>query len=143
MLKRFSGHPLMEGTEPGKYYLGGKFDGGIQPMPDEKQTLTNASISFENGHSVLQFEKLMKEEGEIEIVTGMNTFLWAHGEDNSMSTYHGNNRSPFQLNLLGVDEAGAASDETGDAEEIVADSVRESTTDEDEPPLPPCPPGKI
>lgn len=143
----------MEGTVPGKYYLGGKYDGGIQPMEDEKQTLINASIQFENGQSILQFEKLMKEDGEIEITTGLNTFLWAHGEDNSMSTYHGNNRSPFQLNLLGVRESEAADFSpliTGapmsasDEEEISADSVVSApTTEEEAQALPPCPPGEV
>ena len=90
----------MDEAKPRKYYLGGKYDGGIQPMEDDKQTLLNARTTFENGQSILEFEKLMKEEGEIEISTGLNTFLWAHGEDNSISTYHGQNRSPFQINLL-------------------------------------------
>eukprot|EP00804_Cyclotella_cryptica_P028957 CCRYP_012384-RA/>CCRYP_012384-RA protein AED:0.12 eAED:0.12 QI:112/1/1/1/0.8/0.66/6/4153/508 len=100
------GHPLMADTVPGKYYLGGKYDGAIQPMEDERQTLINATINFENGQSVLEFEKQLKEEGEIEILPGLNTFLWAHGNDNEFSTYHGNNRNSFQLNILGERDPG-------------------------------------
>lgn len=144
----------MEGTEPGKYYLGGKYDGGIQPMEDEKQTLRNATILFENGQSVLQFEKLMKEEGEIEISTGLNTFLWAHGEDNSFSTYHGNNRSPFQINLLGFSNSEPTDSDpittpapTGVNDNVSADSTTSilpteaSLVDENGIAVP-CPPGK-
>ena len=152
-----SAHPLMPGTEPGKYYLGGKYDGGIQPMEDTKQTLLNAKISFEEDVSILEFTKLMKEEGEIAISTGLNTFLWAHGEDNSMSTYHGNNRSPIKIDLLGTGientitevETGTSSTDTtvttltsidvNDETVAVADSV---VSAEDEDGLPPCPPGE-
>ena len=123
----------MQGTEPGKYYLGGKYDGGIQPMEDEKQTLINATILFENGQSILEFEKLMKENGEIEISPGINTFLWAHGEDNSMSTYHGDNRNSFQINLLGIDEKHSTGDEsiTNTNHTAVATPVSKITDDDD------------
>jgi hypothetical protein len=96
----------MTDTVPGKYYLGGKYDGAIQPMEEERQTLINATINFENGTSILKFEKQLKEEGEIEILPGVNTFLWARGNDNEFSTYHGNNRNSFQLNLLGERDSG-------------------------------------
>ena len=126
-------------------------------MEDTKQTLLNAKISFEEDVSILEFTKLMKEEGEIAISTGLNTFLWAHGEDNSMSTYHGNNRSPIKIDLLGTGigntitevETGTSSTDTtvttltsidvNDETVAVADSV---VSAEDEDGLPPCPPGE-
>ena len=68
---------------------------------EENQTLQNASIEIVDGQTVMTFTKMMKEKGEIEIAPGLNTFLWAHGSD-TKSTYHGANKSAFQLNLLGV-----------------------------------------
>lgn len=130
-------------------------------MEDEKQTLINATILFENGQSILEFEKLMKEDGEIEISSGLNTFLWAHGEDNSMSTYHGNNRSPFQLNILGIDEEDSIGEDitstvitsTGE-NHIVTTTLSSKVADEDstdsavsadkvDVELPPCPSGML
>lgn len=87
-------------TEPGKYILGGKYDGAILPMDESRQTLTDANIEIVDGQTIMTFTKMLKEEGEIEIFAGVNTFLWAHGSDTE-STYHGTNKSPFQLNLLG------------------------------------------
>ena len=146
----------MADTEPGKYYLGGKYDGGIQPMEDTKQTLLNAKITFEDGQSSLEFTKLMKEEGEITISTGLNTFLWAHGEDNSMSTYHGNNRSPIDIDLLGtgigntvtkVETSTSSIDNTvttlssmnANDTIVIADTA---ATSKNEDGVPPCPPGQ-
>jgi hypothetical protein len=91
----------MSGDEPGKYNLGGKYDGAILPMEDSKQTLIDASIVVEDGQTVMTFTKQLKEDGEIELFSGDNTFLWAHGDAKSASTYHGNNKGAFQLNLLG------------------------------------------
>ena len=84
---------------PGKYYLGGKYDGAIQPMEEEKQTLKDANIELIDGQTVMSFTKILKEEGEIEILTGHNIFLWAHGID-AANPYHGSNRNSFELNLL-------------------------------------------
>ena len=77
-------------------------------MEDERQTLIDATIHFEDGKSILEFEKQLKEEGEIGISPGVNTFLWAHGNDNEYSTDHGNNRGSFQLNILGERDPGGS-----------------------------------
>jgi len=95
-----SGNPAIV-SEPGKYKLGGKYDDGILPMDENKQTLSDATIEVVDGQTIMTFTKMLKEEGEIEISTGDNIFLWAHGLDTE-STYHGNNKSSFHLDLLGV-----------------------------------------
>eukprot|EP00970_Alexandrium_tamarense_P005281 scaffold852_cov197-Alexandrium_tamarense.AAC.39 len=92
-------HSGAPGMSPGKYYLGGKYDGAIQPMEEEKQTLKDANIELIDGQTVMSFTKILKEEGEIEILTGHNIFLWAHGID-AANPYHGSNRNSFELNLL-------------------------------------------
>lgn len=92
---------MMNG-EPGKYILGGKYDGAVLLMEDSKQTLADASIEVIDGQTIMTFTKMLQEEGEIEVLPGLNTFLWAHGSDTE-STYHGGNKAPFQLNLLGSD----------------------------------------
>jgi hypothetical protein len=57
----------------------------ITPLPESQQTLTNASIKIgktaEGIKTVMKFTKLLKEQGEIEVYTGGNTFIWAHGSD--------------------------------------------------------------
>ncbi len=78
--------------------LGGYDVSVIQLMPDEQQTLTDASITTMNGQTVMKFTKLMKEPGEIEILFGENEFLWAHGNDATLA-YHANNRAAFNLDL--------------------------------------------
>lgn len=84
----------------GKYYLGGKYNAAITPMEVEKQTLTDASVELVDDQTIMRFTKLLKEEGEIEIVAGDNTLLWAHGSS-TFTTYHGENKSAFKLNILG------------------------------------------
>lgn len=71
------------GNIPQKYYLGGKGDLQIQPMPLSQQTLTDATIEVSNGQTIMKFTKVMKEDGEIEINGGDNTFLWAYGSSNT------------------------------------------------------------
>ena len=71
-------------------------------MSPEEQTLTDADVEFIGGQTAMKFTKLMKEEGEIEITTGVNKMLWANGGDTTTIGYHGpTNRSPFSLNLGG------------------------------------------
>jgi len=74
-------------------------------MPESQQTLTDASVVFEDANTIMKFTKIMKEPGEIEITTGDNTFLWAYGSSYQLA-YHGANRAPFNLNLSsGTSEA--------------------------------------
>ena len=96
----FSANPITS-NEPGKYILGGKYDNAILPMDESQQTLQDASIEIADGQTIMTFTKMLKEENEIKIAPGLNTFLWAHGSDTE-STYHGVNKGAFQLNLLGV-----------------------------------------
>jgi hypothetical protein len=82
----------------------------ITPLPESQQTLTNASIKIgktaEGIKTVMKFTKLLKEQGEIEVYTGGNTFIWAHGSDEENFGYHAA-RGVLELNLLGEDEASA------------------------------------
>ena len=66
-------------------------------MAQDKQTLTDASVEFTNGQTIMKFTKIMKEPDEIEITTGDNNFLWAHGSSTTLA-YH-SARAPFVLNL--------------------------------------------
>mmetsp|Transcript_2297 Transcript_2297/g.4884 ORF Transcript_2297/g.4884 Transcript_2297/m.4884 type:complete len:309 (-) Transcript_2297:295-1221(-) len=89
-----------------KYNLNGYTDNLVQPMPQEQQTLTDASTVFQNGQTIMKFTKIMKEPGEVEILFGDNDFLWAHGSAPAL-TYHAS-RSAFVLNL----SSGAAQEVT-------------------------------
>ncbi|KAL7534607.1 hypothetical protein ACHAWF_004885 [Thalassiosira exigua] len=87
-----------------KYNLAAKSPDGVQPMPQGQQTLSETSVVVENGKTVMRFTKIMKEEGEIEITTKDNTFLWAYGSGNALG-YHAQRKS-FELNLSsGASEA--------------------------------------
>ena len=51
---------------------------GVVEMPEDQQTLMDASIVQENGTTVLTFTKYLQEEGELEILAnGENIFLFA------------------------------------------------------------------
>ena len=80
--------------------LGGKAASLVTPMPEDQQTLKDTSISVENGVTTMKFTKIMKEAGEIEISTGVNTFLWAYGSSNTLGYHAG--RDPFDINLLSI-----------------------------------------
>jgi hypothetical protein len=78
-----------------KYDLDGK--GSVQqvPMSTEKQTLRDTSISVQDGKTVMEFTKLLVEDGELPISEdGTNTFLHARG--GSVFGYH-DTRSAFEM----------------------------------------------
>jgi len=57
-------------------------------MDETHQTLMNNKVTYEDGVTVVEFTKLLKEEGEHEILAdGENTFLWAVGTGNEPG-YH-------------------------------------------------------
>jgi len=94
------------GDMPQKYRLMGKtpvVDSAIEIMPNEEQTLINATIEVKDGQTVMKFTKLLKEPGQIEISMGLNNMLWAYGSSNTLS-YHAR-RSPFTLYLSSSDVA--------------------------------------
>ncbi|KAL7426856.1 hypothetical protein ACHAXM_000618 [Skeletonema potamos] len=92
------------GEEPKKYNLGGRWMGGVTPMDDSQQTLIDASIRVYRGPiTVLKFTKIMKEQGEIEIMPGDNTFLYAQGQSYYLGQHAGDSRGSFQLNLPSVE----------------------------------------
>ena len=95
-----------EGT-PQKYSLGDYSAEAITPLPESQQTLTDASIitvGTANGpKTVMKFTKLLKEQGEIDVSTRGNYFIWAHGSDETFG-YHAA-RGVLELNLFGDAEA--------------------------------------
>ncbi len=66
-------------------------------MPESKQTLMDASVEVIDRQTIMKFTKTMKETGQIEITSGENKFLWAHGSSDVLR-YH-RSRSQFDLNL--------------------------------------------
>ena len=96
----------MPGSVPQKYVLGGKDNSSVMPMAAHKQTLTDASVEYESGLTILKFTKTMKEEGEVEIRSGENTFLYAQGMGVDLG-YHATGES-FTLSLPGLEEVAPA-----------------------------------
>ncbi|KAL3817090.1 hypothetical protein ACHAXA_009921 [Cyclostephanos tholiformis] len=84
---------------------------GVVPMQESNQTLTNASVEYIDGQTIMKFTKIMKETGEIEITTGENKFLWAHGSSNELGKHA--SQSVFVLNLS-----------SGSKEEVMAPNLK-------------------
>lgn len=83
-----------------KYHLGGRWPGGITPLPESQQTLMDASINVYRGPiTVLQFTKFMDEQDELKITPGVNTFLWAQGQSYYFGQHAHDSRGSFQLEL--------------------------------------------
>jgi hypothetical protein len=55
---------------PLKYNLAGKSTTEVTPMPDEQQTLIDATVAVSNGQTTMEFTKTMSEPNEIKITTG-------------------------------------------------------------------------
>ena len=56
---------------PQKYRLLAKtpvVDSAIEIMPEEEQTLINATVEVRDGQTVMKFTKFLKEQGQIEIM---------------------------------------------------------------------------
>lgn len=86
------------GEQPLKYALNGKYAAAVIPMPQHKQTLTDASLEVDDdGRTIMKFTKVMKEDDEIEIKSGENIFLYARGMTSTLG-YHPQ-RSSFTLTL--------------------------------------------
>ena len=84
-----------EGTVQ-KYNLNDRSRSAIVPMPEESQTLINATIVQEGGQTILSFTKFLVEEGEHIIRNeGSNTFLFAYGAGNTFGQHAV--RGGFQL----------------------------------------------
>lgn len=87
-----------DGEKPLKYNLNKKDVDGVNPMPQEKQTLIDSSIDQTGGKTILKFTKLLEEDGEVYIkAAGHTTFLFAIGEGNTLSKHK--EKGVFRLDL--------------------------------------------
>lgn len=78
-----------------KYDLNGKGTNLVVKMEDDMQTLMNTSIAQGGGKTVIEFTKMLIEDGEIPILeSGLNYFLLARGSSSEFG-YHGSNRVAF------------------------------------------------
>ncbi len=82
---------------PQKYRMLSKNDNGVVLMPENEQTLVDASVTIIDRLTIMEFTKTMKETGQIEITPGKNKLLWTHGSSDALR-YH-RSRSQFVLNL--------------------------------------------
>ena len=72
---------------------------GATPMPLEKQTLRDTSIVEEDGKTIIEFIKLLVEDGENPIFEeGENIFLHARGVGSALG-YHTNGRLSFSVDF--------------------------------------------
>ena len=71
-----------------KYDLEGKSTNLVVAMEEDKQTLMDSGIVQEGGLTIMEFTKLLIEEGEIPILEeGTNNFLFSRGSGNDLG-YH-------------------------------------------------------
>lgn len=77
-----------DGEVPLKYFLSKKEQGGIYPLPQNKQTLIGASLTQNDEETVLRFTKKLDETDENVISkTNMTTIIFAIGEGNIMTKH--------------------------------------------------------
>ncbi|KAL7553069.1 hypothetical protein ACHAWF_016315 [Thalassiosira exigua] len=100
-----------------KYDLG---RGRAEVMPEGKQTLTDASVVQLNGNTVLEFSKLLMEEGEVSIWEDESVFLYARGEDGGGSFGRHAERSSFELSFESAAIADSAPAATATADETAS-----------------------
>ena len=83
-------HSGIPGEVPLKYKMFAESNEGVQPMSEDLQTLTDASVvEVTNGQTIMKFTKLLSETGEIDINAGDNIFLWANGYSNTLGLHKG------------------------------------------------------
>jgi hypothetical protein len=113
------------GEMPQKYVLGGKDNSSVMPMAAHRQTLMDASVEFESGLTIMKFTKIMKEEGEVEIKSGENIFLYAQGMGVDVG-YHASGES-FTLSLPGAGETSVAAIDTSTETPLAGDTFIDAT----------------
>jgi hypothetical protein len=89
---------LPRSGEVKKYFMSSYENSGILPMPEEQQTLINATVFQEDGITTMKFTKILNETGEIPISIGANTFIAAYGMGN-LFFYH-EKRDSFDIDLV-------------------------------------------
>merc|ERR1712176_401387 len=81
-----------------KYSMSSYENSGVMPMPEEQQTLIEATVFQEEGNTTMKFTKILNETGEVPIAIGTNTFIGAFGLNN-MFFYH-EKRDSFEIGLV-------------------------------------------
>ena len=78
-----------------KYSLKGKTTLGV--TPDLAQTLTDTSFVQNVTHTVMEFTKIIQENGERTISIGQNNFIWSYGSSNTLAFHAHFGIAPFAL----------------------------------------------
>jgi len=81
-----------------KYFMSSYENSGVMPMPEDQQTLIEATVFQEEGNTTMKFTKILNETGEVPIAIGTNTFIGAFGLSN-MFFYH-EKRDSFEIDLV-------------------------------------------
>ena len=84
-----------------KYNLNAQARSGVEPFPDDQQTLMDTSITQTSSTTTLSFTKFLEEGDEVMIdPTGVNTFLTAFGSGNTLAQHAPGSRASFKLDLI-------------------------------------------
>ena len=71
-----------------KYNMTSKLLDGVTPLSDEQQTLTDISITQENGITILTYTQPLNEVGEVPVLANeQNTYIWANGFSNPLNIH--------------------------------------------------------
>ena len=68
-----------------KYSLASKSLSGVVPLESSQQTLTDATVTQEDGRTIMTFTKKLVESDEVAVVEGTNKFNWAFGSSNTLA----------------------------------------------------------
>lgn len=82
---------------PFKYSLASRTQSGVQKLPDDQQTLIDASYLQNETHTYMKFTKKIQEDGEPTVsLTQDNFFLYAVGSSNELQVH--DKRRAFEAN---------------------------------------------
>ena len=101
-------------SNPGEYYMVSEQNEGVFLMEGAKQTLSGGSIVQEGGTTIVEFKKLLREEGKLGMTIGEElptTFLWAYGYSNDLNLHKATGAFRLTLNYC-----------SGSTNEIVEDA---------------------
>mmetsp|Transcript_21409 Transcript_21409/g.50508 ORF Transcript_21409/g.50508 Transcript_21409/m.50508 type:complete len:716 (-) Transcript_21409:256-2403(-) len=88
-------------SNPGEYRMVSEENEGVFLMEGAKQTLSGGSIVQEGGTTIVEFKKLLREEGKLGMTVGEElptTLLWAYGYSNDLNLHKATGAFRLTLN---------------------------------------------
>ncbi len=82
-----------------KYSLSSRSLSGVTPLESSQQTLTDATVTQEDGRTIMTFTKKLADFDEVAVVEGTNKFNWAFGTSNALAFHAKKGSSTLKFDL--------------------------------------------